>query len=114
MGEKRVGEIIEAQKASIDSIDHRKEISMVYRPIDSIDREIVENDDSTPSQYRQRAIAEKLLKILGEPKSWKFYLKCAHHLSEDKIWSFVELAMRTTVKRHNNYFVRLANKEMNK
>ena len=95
------------------SIDHRsyKERSMDYR---SIDREIVKNDDSAPSQYRQRAIAERLLDKLGESKSWKFYLKCAYHLSEDKIWTFVELATRPHIQDHNKYFVRLANNEMNK
>ncbi len=102
---------------SIDSIDHRKiykNRSMDYRSIDSIDGEIVKNDDSAPSQYRQRAIAERLLKKLGEPKSWKFYLKCAYHLSEDRIWTLVELATRPGIIEHNRYFVCLANKEMGK
>lgn len=103
-----IGEII---RTSIDYRKLKEKRSMDYR---SIDREIVENDNSAPSQYRQRAIAEKLLDKLGEPKSWKFYLKCAYHLSEDKIWTFVELATRPGIEHHNNYFVRLANNEMNK
>ena len=92
------------------SIDYRsigasyKKLSMDYR------KEI--KDDSSPGQYVQRCIAEKLLQKLGEPKSWKFYLKCAYNLPESKIWDFVELAMRPNVKDHNRYFVFLANREM--
>lgn len=91
------------------SIDHRKnfkEVSMDYRR--GVD------DDSSSGQFVQRSIAEKLLRKLGEPQSWKFYLKCAYHLSEAKIWEFVELSTRPNVKFPNRYFVYLANKEMNK
>lgn len=91
------------------SIDHRKlpkEASMDYR------RDV--EDDSSSTQLRQRCIAESLLRKLGEPRSWKFYLKCAYHLSENTIWRFVELAQRPGVKSPNRYFVALANKEMNK
>ena len=101
----------ELSKIIRDSIDYRKtskEVSIDYRKV------AFKNDNSAPSQYRQRAIAEKLLKRLNEPKSWKFYLKCAYHLSEDKIWYFVELATRPGIKQRNNYFVKLANIEMNK
>ena len=105
-----VGEIVKDYR----SIDHRnsnKSNSMDYRSIDS---EVIKKDNSSPSQFRQRAIAEKLLDKLGEPKSWKFYLKCAYHLSEEKIWEFVDLAMRPDIEHHNRYFVRIANNEMNK
>lgn len=107
---KPVGEIAKVYR----TIDHRysyKNNSMDYRSIES---EAIKNDDSSPSQLRQRAIAEKLLAKLGEPKSWKFYLKCAYHLSEEKIWEFVDLAMRPGIKHRNRYFVRIANNEMNK
>lgn len=94
-----------------ESIDHRKnflkEVSMDYR-------EVAKQDDSSPKQFKQRSIAEKLLQRLGEPKSWKFYLKCAYHLSEAQIWEFVDLATKPSVKSPNKYFVFLANREMNK
>lgn len=77
-------------------------------------RGVIEQDDSSPTQIRQRRIAEALLAKLREPKSWKFYLKCAYRLSENKIWELVGLAMRPSVKCPNRYFVFLANKEINK
>lgn len=77
-------------------------------------REVLEQDNSSPSQRRQRAIAERLLEKFKEPKSWKFYLKCAYHLSEATIWELVGLSLKPTVKCPNRYFVYLANKEMNK
>lgn len=96
----KIGESIDYR-----SIEKLKEGSMVYRSIE---------DDSAPSQRKQRAIAERLLQKLGEPKSWKFYLKCAYHLPEVKIWEFVELALKPNVQCSNRYFVVLANKEMKK
>ena len=108
-----MGKVQENKASSIDyrlSIDHRKnflkEVSMDYR--------VLREDNSSSRQYVQRSIAEKLLQKLGEPKSWKFYLKCAYHLSEAQIWDFVALATRPSVKNPNRYFVFLANKEMNK
>lgn len=103
-------EIINGSSPSIDYRNLKDKDSMDYRSIEKV----IGKDNSAPSQYRQRAIAMKLLEKLQEPKSWKFYLKCAYHLSEDKIWTFVELANRPNIKSHNNYFVRLANNEMKK
>lgn len=88
------------------SIDHRRFLK------ESIHGSI--EDDSTKSQLRERNIATRLLDKLGEPKSWKFYLKCAYHLSEDTIWHLVELSCKPKVKSPNRYFVYLANKEMKK
>lgn len=87
---------------SIDYRDYREEIS-----IDSIDRKC------SDSQLKQRAIADKLLQKLGEPNSWKFYAKCAYHLSEDEIWHFVELATRPQIRDKNRYFVKIASNAMN-
>lgn len=92
------------------SIDHR-----LKKDKESMDyRWVYESDNSSRSQLIQRAIAEKLLQRLGEPRSWKFYLKCAYHLPEAKIWNFVALAMRPGIDSPNRYFVALANREMNK
>ena len=101
---------------SIDyrSIDNKLKESMVYRSIDRDYRSIIETDNSSGSQIRQRRIAERILEHLKEPKSWKFYLKCAYRLTEDKIWELVELATRPNVKYPNRYFVFLAKKEMEK
>lgn len=107
----KIGQII---RESIESIDYREPIKIGSIDYSSIDREYIENDKSAPSQSRERVIADKLLKILGEPSSWKFYLKCAYRLSEDQIWTFAELAMSPKVVKHNNYFVRLASAEMSK
>lgn len=106
----RVSEIVKNYRP-IDYRNTKREDSIDYSSIDMVK---IEKDNSAPSQYHQRAIAEKLLRELGEPKSWKFYLKCAYHLSEDQIWSFVEMANRPNINKHNNYFVRLALREMNK
>jgi len=99
---------------SIESIDHGsflKETSMDYG---TIEYGATVDDDSSRSQLKQRAIAEKLLSKLHEPNSWKFYLKCAYHLSEDQIWSAVELATKPQVKYPNRYFVCLAKKMLEK
>lgn len=77
-------------------------------------REVAKIDDSSPKQMRQRRIAEQLLDKLKEPRSWKFYLKCAYRLSENQIWGMVGLALRPGVKHPNRYFVFLANREMDK
>ena len=91
----------------------------IYRTIAIVNKKkesmaIAIDDDSLPSQIRQRRIAEHLLEKLKEPKSWKFYLKCAYRLSENKIWELVEAANKPGVHDPNRYFVFLANMEMGK
>lgn len=94
------------KEASMESIVHRSSSKKnIYGSID---------DNSSKSQIKQRNIAARLLDKLQEPSSWKFYLKCAYHLSEDQIWKFVELATKPQVKSPNRYFVYLASKEMRK
>lgn len=89
---------------SIDSIDYRK--FPKETSIDSIDYKHSE------SQSKNVAIADRLLEKLGEPKSWKFYLKCTYKLPEDEIWHFVELATRPGIINKNRYFVKIANNAM--
>ena len=96
------------------SIDHRSIEGLLKDTSMDIYREVMDKDDSSPSQIKQRNIAEQLLRKLKEPKSWKFYLKCAYHLSEARIWELVELACRPSVEHPNRYFVALALKEMDK
>lgn len=91
--------------ASIESIDYRS--GLRDHSIDSIDREC------SDSQSRYRAIADRLLEKFGEPDSWKFYAKCAYHLSEDQIWHFVELSMRPGIVNRNRYFCKIAKNAMN-
>lgn len=117
MGVRKASEIIEERTIAYSSIDHRANIkknTMDYSSIDYSDevREILENDDSAPSQYRERAIAERLLRELHEPKSWKFYLWCAYRLSEDTIWRLVEIAKGPKSKDKNRYFIWLVKKEL--
>jgi hypothetical protein len=114
---RKVSEIIKEHPIDYSSIDHRtnlKKITMDYSSIDysSEEREILENDDSAPSQYRERAIAERLLRELHEPKSWKFYLWSAYRLSEDTIWRLVEIAKGPKTKDTNRYFIWLVKKEL--
>lgn len=70
-------------------------------------------DDSTKTQLRERAIAERILRKLGDTKSWKFYLKCAYTLSEERIENILAYATRPNVEDPNRYFVSAAAREMN-
>lgn len=90
--------------ASIEPIDYRS--SLKGTSIESIDRSCAN------SQAKYRVIADRLLDRLGEPASWRFYAKCAYHLSEDQIWYFVELATRPQIRDKNRYFVKLASNAM--
>ena len=94
------------------SIDYRSIESFLKETSIDIYRKGIDKDESSPGQYKQRVVAEQLLRKLGEPRSWKFYLKCAYRLSEARIWELVELALRPGVRDHNRYFVALANKEL--
>ena len=96
------------------SIEHRSIEGFLKETSMDIYREVMGKDDSSPSQRKQRNIAEQLLRRLKEPKSWKFYLKCAYHLSEARIWELVALACRPGIQHPNRYFVTLAIKEMSK
>ena len=90
--------------ASIESIDYRR---LLKEPsIESIDRSY------SSSQSKYQAIADRLLDKLGGPESWKFYAKCAYHLSEDEIWHFVELAMRPQIHDKHRYFCKIAGNAM--
>lgn len=75
--------------------------------------------ESEKFRLRQRKteyIADKLVEKFNAPQWRKFFLKIAWRLSEDAIWSTLEMTMelkaKEIVKKPLNYFIAACNKQM--
>ncbi|MBR3254237.1 hypothetical protein IKF88_00685 [Candidatus Saccharibacteria bacterium] len=71
--------------------------------------------DSDKFRLRQRKteyIADKLVEKFNAPQWRKFFLKIAWHLSENAIWSTLEMAFTKKVTKPLNYFIAACNKQM--
>lgn len=87
------------RKQSIESIVYRRfSKENPYRSI-----------EGNPKQERVARIVENMERKLGHPESRMFYRKCAWHMSEDEIYTRIELANRKRIKNHLAYFITLAN-----
>ena len=82
---KPIGEI--AQKRYNVNVNEFSERKQRYNVI---------NVNVSEPKTKQERIAWKVVEKLDDPKSYQFFLKCAWHLSEDEIWSTVEVATRKT------------------
>ena len=66
----------------------------------------------SPREAKAQRIANRMANKLNDQKSIKFYLKCAWHLSEDEIWSTIELATRPGIKHPERYAARVLSSKM--
>ena len=61
----------------------------------------------TLKQSKVDFIADRAVEMLGAPQSRTFFCKCAQYLSEDEIYSAIEIAKRPNVRMPAHYVSRV-------